>query len=190
MTTTTKTTKTATTKSEAVISDCERYRYLLSRQWTPHKKDGTVLWVMLNPSTANHVENDPTIRRCIGYSKKWGFSRLEVVNLFAYRATKPADLLSTVDPIGPENDFYIQEAAARARLVIYGWGATAGKIDRIRPRIVHQLVYKARKRCSEKHKPGFIQSAQALWTTSGGHPSHPLFLSYDCTPEPYNVIGK
>lgn len=78
----------------AVIAGGGRYLYRLWRSWekAPGGTEGTCLWVMLNPSTADHVQDDPTIRRVVGYSKAWGFTRAEVVNLYAYRTASPADL--------------------------------------------------------------------------------------------------
>ena len=80
------------TASGAVFSPCERYRYKLWRVWDPARPLGCVMFLMLNPSTATDTEDDPTIRRCIGYARSWGYGGLYVGNLFAYRATDPADL--------------------------------------------------------------------------------------------------
>jgi hypothetical protein len=105
----------------ATLSDCGRYRYRLWRRWA----DGpTVLFVMLNPSTADADVDDPTIRRCIGFARSWGAGALEVVNLYAWRATQPAELKAAVGPVGEypwqphvrhhinRNDVEIEEAAA------------------------------------------------------------------------------
>lgn len=100
------------------------YRYWLSRFWDTGY--GTCAWVMLNPSTADASEDDPTIRRCIGFSKAWGFSGLVVVNLFAWRATDPHELVCQQhvdDVIGPENDRHIEEALSQADRIILAWGA-------------------------------------------------------------------
>src|SRR5262249_14212908 len=94
----------------AVISDCGRYRYSLTRRWGD-AAEPRALFVMLNPSTADAEQDDPTIRRCIGFAKAWGMGSLEVVNLYALRATDPAALLSAPDPIGPKNDTMITSAA-------------------------------------------------------------------------------
>ncbi len=92
----------------AVLSECARYRYRLDRAWERDDHGlGTVTWVMLNPSTADADVDDPTIRRCIGFSKAWGYNALTVVNLFAWRATSPRDLCAVEDPVGPDNEAHL-----------------------------------------------------------------------------------
>lgn len=106
----------------AVISECGRYRYALTRgDWLDG--EGTVLFVMLNPSTADAAADDPTIRRCIRFARDWGFARLTVANLYALRAADPAALLSATDPVGPENDYWLDRLAGEATEVIAAWGA-------------------------------------------------------------------
>lgn len=103
----------------ALISECGLYRYRLWRRWGigPH-----ATWIMLNPSTADADLDDPTIRRCIGFARAWGFSAIEVVNLFALRATNPRELGRSADPIGPDNDRHLSEAGRAAELRIAAWG--------------------------------------------------------------------
>ena len=96
------------------------YRYTLWRNWDEHLP--RVLFVLLNPSTANAVQDDVTLRCCIRFARSWSFGSLEIVNLFAFRATYPAHLRTVTDPIGPLNDAYIYEATARSALVVCGWG--------------------------------------------------------------------
>ncbi len=107
----------------ALFSEDRVYRYLLRREiWVQRT---TCLFIMLNPSTADETVNDPTVTRCINFAKYWGFGRLEVCNLFAYRATDPRELyeLSRVDAIGHiTNDAYIQNAIERADRVVCAWG--------------------------------------------------------------------
>ncbi len=100
----------------AIIIGC--YRYTLWRIWDEHKP--RVLFVLLNPSTANAIQDDATLRRCIHFARSWSYGSLEIVNLFALRATNPIHLRQAADPIGPCNDLYIREAAARATLLICG----------------------------------------------------------------------
>lgn len=108
----------------AVFSPCERYRYLLWRQWMElGARAGTVVWCMLNPSTADELALDPTLTRCKGFTRRLGYSRFEVVNLFALRSTDPAALHHVADPVGPDNDDVIAKAFADAEIVIVGWGA-------------------------------------------------------------------
>ncbi len=126
--------------NSAVIDATGRYRYALHRQWhearrIPHGSvlgfdKSVVLWIMLNPSTADATQDDPTIRRCVGFSQAWGFDGLVVVNLFAVRATNPKALRLREDfyqsehaaLIGPENDATILREAERAPLIIAAWG--------------------------------------------------------------------
>ncbi len=106
--------------SAATFDPTRTYRYSLTRRWAP---GGTrACWIMLNPSTADAEQDDPTIRRCIGFSKLWGHSELVVVNLFALRSTDPAALASHGDPIGPHNDFAIEEAGLTSAHVVCAWG--------------------------------------------------------------------
>ncbi len=109
--------------SGAVISDCGKYRYTLEREWMTGQ--GTCLFVMLNPSTADASEDDPTIRRCIGFAQRWGYQRLTVGNLFAYRATDPLGLREVpLDvAIGPENDDHLCDLSHGASLIVAAWGA-------------------------------------------------------------------
>ncbi len=112
----------------ALISDDSLYRYLLWRVWEPGK--ATVLWIMLNPSTADGEEDDPTIRRCAGFSRQWGFGGMYVVNLFAYRATRPYLIYTAPNPVGPENDKHIMDAAVSAGRIVCAWGAHGGYLGR------------------------------------------------------------
>lgn len=147
-------------QSSAVISDCGQYRYLLGRRWG----DGpSCVFIMLNPSTADAEQDDRTIGRCREFAKREGCGGLIVVNLFAFRATKPEAMLSAADPVGPENDAYIAGALAIPdRPVIAGWGAWKGAAKR-GAEIVRQ--YPGRLRCLE--------------VTKDGHPKHPLYVKGD-----------
>ena len=149
----------------AVISECTRYRYRLSRQLVGA---GVVAFVMLNPSTADAETDDATIRRCIGYARAWGFGLLEVVNLFAWRATNPAELLAATDPIGPDNDEHIIAVTRNADLVIAAWGA--GGVLHDRDRNVSCLL------------GHFGVALNALVKTRNGMPGHPLRLRKDAKP--------
>lgn len=161
----------------AVFSPCGSYRYLLTRELGGPR---TVLFVMLNPSTADASADDPTLRRCIGFGRAWGLGRVEVVNLFAYRATKPVDMLARLrdgeDVVGPENDQHIVHAVERAERVVLGWGANAAhRLLRDRaPRVV-ELV-----RGSYRQEPPLC-----LRLTKEGCPEHPLMVPGAVTPVPY-----
>ncbi|HKV84961.1 MAG TPA: DUF1643 domain-containing protein, partial [Ktedonobacterales bacterium] len=115
-------------QSGAVFSGV--YRYLLWRTWDAALS--RLLWVMLNPSTAGETMDDPTIRRCVSFSRRWGFGGIEVVNLFALRAASPKELQRTPDQIGAENDRYIAEAASRATGIVVAWGEHGGYLGRDR----------------------------------------------------------
>ncbi|MCY4654811.1 MAG: DUF1643 domain-containing protein [Dehalococcoidia bacterium] len=107
------------TKS-AYFSEDRRYRYLLRRRVGDSSR--RVLFVMLNPSAADEVRDDPTIRRCIGFARKWGYGLLDVVNLFALMSTDPKGLLEVDDPVGPYNDAMIHHALEAADSVVLAWG--------------------------------------------------------------------
>ncbi len=96
------------------------YRYLLWREWDSDSK--TVSFIMLNPSRADASINDPTITRCINFANSWGYGRLEVVNLFAYRTSQPSLLKQVAEPIGKDNDSYILKTAHNSDQVILAWG--------------------------------------------------------------------
>lgn len=147
------------TKSNALISDCGSYRYWLKREW----EEGELLaWVMLNPSTADATEDDPTIRRCIGFSQSWGFGGLVVVNLYALRATDPRQLWKAPDAAGPDNDIHL-EHETWGRHVIAAWGAYPKAMDRAEK--IHDLI-----------KPNCL-SLQCLGVTKEGFPRHPLYVA-------------
>lgn len=152
----------------AIISECGTYRYSLTREWDQNPR---MLWIMLNPSVADASIDDPTIRRCIGFSQSIGelpgqrFGSIEVVNLFAYRSTDPNDMAAAkargVDIVGPENDRYITEAAGRASLVVAAWGAD--KLAPLRSVNIRKLVTP--------------HTLMALGKSKSGAPKHPLYLA-------------
>lgn len=147
-------------KTSAIISDCEAYRYRLAREWDSGPR---AVFVMLNPSTADATQDDPTIRRCISFAKREGCGSLDVVNLFAFRATSPADMKSAADPVGPENDRHIMDAFDNADgPIICAWGAHGAY--RGRDREVAHLI---------------DAPLQCFGLTKAGAPKHPLYLPAD-----------
>jgi hypothetical protein len=155
------------------LSNC--HRTVLTRQWLG--TGGEVNWIMLNPSTADDVFNDPTIRKCIGFSKRWGFSRLTVTNLFSFRATYPSDLreiarLDYARAVGV-NDGVLIEMAARANLVVAAWGThgnLAGRADDVLTRVLPDVP---------------------MWCigfAKGGMPLHPCMAGYTPRPLVYREI--
>lgn len=147
----------------ATFDPSQTYRYRLWRCWQEHA--ARVVFVMLNPSTADGTHNDPTIRRCLGFAQSWGFGSLEVVNLFAYRTPDPAVLRQVRDPVGAENDFYLQAAIAQADQVLLAWG-NSGSLQG-RDRTVLQLLHS---RGDRRHPP-----LHCLGLTRAGQPRHPLY---------------
>lgn len=157
----------------AVISPCGKYRYLLRRQvCTQQRLDEFkdvrnrsargILFVMLNPSVADATEDDATIRRCIDFAQRERMDYLEVVNLYAFRATKPADLWKQKSRRGPENLNYIEEAAERASKIVVAWGANACKGATVNE-TVRALAMGGR-------------PLYCLGLTKDGQPRHPLFV--------------
>ena len=110
----------------AVISKCEKYRYKLTRTWDEDKKK--VLFIMLNPSTANHVQNDLTTIRCINFAEKWGYGGIMIGNIYPFRAKRPRDLKKWIDDdtISLEsyssNVAHVEEMAEQADLIVCAWG--------------------------------------------------------------------
>ena len=151
-------------KKSAIISEDKQYRYELRRIW--QTKTGLVCWVMLNPSVADANLDDPTIRRCMGYTARWGYGGIIVVNLFALRATDPNDLHDSIDPIGTGNRQYIKRANAEASLTIAAWGDHGKYLGR--DKIVMEMLT----------KPHY------LTLTKNGSPRHPLRLRNELQPVP------
>lgn len=107
-------------RSSATFSLCRTWRYLLTREWDPALPKLNIIG--LNPSTADERQDDPTIRRCIGFARTWGYGGLAMTNLFGLRSTDPRVLYAVEDPVGPDNDFYLVDTARRAGLVVAAWG--------------------------------------------------------------------
>lgn len=158
---------------DATISACGRYRYELSRRWDmPPTKPA--VFVMLNPSTADADVDDPTIRRCIGFAQRESVSGLVVVNLFAWRATDPDELLQVPEPVGPGNSAYVRSALDNAGLVVVACGA------------LHR-------RLASRHPLTWIVDIAAaadvrlmcLGTTRAGWPRHPLYVRRDAKLVPW-----
>ncbi|CAB1262622.1 hypothetical protein CLOSBL3_20536 [Clostridiaceae bacterium BL-3] len=103
-------------KKYAFIDSTGKYRYTLSRVWNENL--GKVVFILLNPSTADASKDDPTVKKCISFTKSWNFGLLEIVNLFAYRSTDPKCLKNVLDPVGRENNYYILKAVEDADKII------------------------------------------------------------------------
>jgi hypothetical protein len=155
--------------SSAVISKCGTYRYLLTRQVSSSSKIAT--FIMLNPSTADAVNDDQTIRKCIGFTKLFGSGQLRVVNLFAIRSRDPKVIRKAIAPVGKKNADHIKRAVVGATYVICAWGVGGNFKDQ------------------DLAVVGLLNSlgvnAFALAITRGGHPQHPLMASYSREMVPY-----
>ena len=114
----------------AIFSACRRYRYTLRREGLPGIGEGRVMFLMLNPSTADAVRDDPTVRRCMGFSRHWGYRELVVGNIFALRSTDPQALYRVEDPIGELNDEHLLREALAAELVVAAWGVHGKHLER------------------------------------------------------------
>ena len=143
----------------ANFSSCRKYRYSLSRIWNKQKK--FVLFIGLNPSTADEKMDDPTIRRCSGYAQKWGYGGFIMVNLFAYRSTLPSKLKKVKYPVGSENDKYIVILSKKADITVAAWGNNGNLYSR------------------DKQVLNLVPSLMCLKINKSGQPAHPLYLKKD-----------
>jgi hypothetical protein len=156
---------------KAYISSCLKYRYSLWRNWTSNEEQppsNYALIVGLNPSSADETSDDPTIRKCIKFAQSWGYDALCMVNLFAYRATKPSEMFSASSPIGEENDRIILELAQNANVVVAAWGVWGAHLDR------------------DKAVKNMLPNLTQLRLTKDGYPSHPLYLPPTLVPQAWN----
>lgn len=155
--------------SDASFSDCRTFRYALRRRWGV---GAPAAFIGLNPSTADDTHDDPTIRRCVDFARRWGFGGLTMVNLFAFRATDPwmlgEEQAKNGEVVGADNDGYLLAHAKEAGIVVAAWGAWRGV--GVRADAVRALC--------EQHGV----SLYALGMTRGGHPRHPLYLRADTRP--------
>lgn len=131
------------------------YRYSLTRVWDTSLR--TITFVLLNPSTADAIDLDPTLRRCVNFSQREGFGSMTILNLYAYRTPSPAVMLAASDPVGPENDRVLAEAAGT---VVAGWGTNASPV-----RVAQALK--------------LLPPLKALKITKNGRPQHPLYVKSD-----------
>lgn len=155
--------------STAVYSDCECYRYLLTRTWNGAGRK--ILFVMLNPSTATEMQNDPTVERCERRARALGFGAFRVCNIFAWRDTDPHRMRKAADPVGPDNDAAIVDSCHWTDQIVCAWGVHGAHLDR-GPQ-VEQLM-------RATGSPLFH-----LGLSKVGHPRHPLYIGYAKRPEPW-----
>lgn len=156
-------------ENDAVISDCGSYRYLLRRAWDAKKP--RVLYIMLNPSTADAQKDDATIRSCVRLASGLGYGSMEVVNVFAWRATKPDELLLVSDPAGPQNEDHVRLALDRCDIPICAWGAWPPAQEA--STYIRNAIRVAR------------PAAFCFGKTASGAPKHPLYIKSGTPLETY-----
>ncbi|MBL1174523.1 DUF1643 domain-containing protein [Pantanalinema sp. GBBB05] len=156
-------------KTGAVIDG--NYRYSLWRSWDD--QNPRIGFIMLNPSRADAVVNDPTIRRCLSFAQTWGYGGLEVVNLFAYRTASPIDLRQVSDPVGTQNDHYLVTLPKRVDRILLAWGNWGYLLERDR-RVLALL--------------GDRQLLYCLGITKTQQPRHPLYLKATTLPQVYPIL--
>lgn len=149
--------------AHATFSACGKYRYALRRRWNSGASK-ICTFIMLNPSTADETNDDPTVRRCIGFAQKWNYDALLVLNLFAFISSNPQEMLAASDPIGPENDRHLLDAAGDATAfgnrIVCAWGSFKG---------ITQRVASVRKLLADGN-------FSALKLSKHGNPWHPLYV--------------
>lgn len=149
----------------AKFSRCRKYRYTLWRRWSLAESADMVMFIGLNPSTADETQDDPTVRRCIRFAMEWGFGGLLMMNAFAFRATDPKDMKAEPQPVGPGNDRAFRTHRTRVGMIIAAWGT-------------HCAVEREQRICKVINRP-----IHCLGQTKAGRPKHPLYLRADTQPE-------
>lgn len=167
------------------FSECRRYRYTLWREWDTLDmfegcNDGErgeairheyLMVIGLNPSTADETKDDPTIRKCIGFAKRWGFGALCMTNLFAWRDTKPENMKKSPEPIGMDNRYWVAKCAAGAAMVLAAWGKNGSHLGQ------------------ENKVAMWIRDVGVkmfcLCKNNDGSPMHPLYVPYETKPIDY-----
>ncbi|MEL7332166.1 MAG: DUF1643 domain-containing protein [Cyanobacteria bacterium J06560_2] len=161
---------TASIERTAILDRTGNYRYRLGRRWQTTGPE--VAFVMLNPSSADATQDDPTLRACIQFAQKWNYASLSVVNLFGYRTPHPSELKKVKDPIGAENDAYVLAAVTAAKKVVLAWGNEGGLLGRDRAILTQLLPHK--------------QKLHYLLLNRSGQPRHPLYVSRSVVPTKFS----
>lgn len=176
-----------TDHGRAILSNCGTYRYTLERAWASIPR--YVLWLMLNPSTADASVNDATIRRCLGFAKSWGFTGILVGNLYAYRSTDPRELwreaAAGVDVVGPENARHVAGLIRRSSLVVCAWGQV-GPVRQARFDTLQEL----RRQDAPFLHPHVLRLNEGPGPDRRGEPSHPLRLGKNLEPKRWDVFDR
>jgi len=162
--------------SEAIFSPCRQYRYLLHRRWT-EEPDRSLMFIMANPSTADILIDDPTVRKCRVYAARWGYNHLIIGNVMAYRATDPSLLRGIDDPVGPDNLHHLRETlTAYQPKVICAWGAIPARLRSVDRQVIDLLR-------------DLAVTPSVLHLNSSGSPTHPLYLPLDIEPQAWNLTA-
>ena len=164
---------------ETVFSPCRRWRYTLWRDWMDdvlelEERAGNnsakyAMFIGLNPSTADETRDDPTVRRCVGFAKSWGYGALCMTNIFAWRDTDPAGMKASDDPVGTDNDAWLIRCAAGAGVVVAAWG--------------NHGMFRGRDAAVAKLLTGVGPGLSCLAVTQAGQPQHPLYMRSDLKPK-------
>ena len=152
--------------SDAIFSDCRKYRYSLWRQWSNTGK-GYVMFIGLNPSIADETDDDRTVTRCINFAKAWGYDALYMTNLFAFCATNPDDMKLADEPIGRENDQTLIDLSKNAGIIVAAWGNDGTYLGR------------------DQEIKNLLPDLYFLKLTKDGNPAHPLYLLSTLTPQKF-----
>jgi len=165
-------------KFPAIFSPCRTWRYTLCRQWWWSDPGQMVVFIGLNPSTADEIQDDPTVRRCIGFAKRWGYGGMFMLNIFALRHMNPKVLYQATDPIGPENNHYILEVVQNPEVirVVACWGNHG--VLRNRGLEVVRLIQEA----PGLHRLPEFRLSRLGELTKTGQPRHPLYLKSNLEP--------
>ncbi len=143
--------------AHAIFSNCRMYRYVLWRWW--NRRKAYVMFIGLNPSTADETNDDPTVRRCMNFASDWGYGGLCMTNLFAFRATEPRNMLEHPEPVGDKNDAWLLRLSREAGIIIAAWGT------------------KGAHRHRDEAVCAMLENLNCLGLTKAGYPRHPLYLS-------------
>jgi hypothetical protein len=146
----------------ARLSTCRRYRFALWRTWDANA--GRVMFIGLNPSTADETTDDPTLVRCMNFARYWGYGGVCMGNLFAFRATQPESMKAAAEPVGRRNDYWLRKLAGESDLVVAAWGNDGDYLNRS-----HTVR-------------GIVPSLYCFKLNGSGEPAHPLYQRADSVP--------
>ena len=155
------------TQRSATLDPSRVYRYTLERTWDPGRE--RVLWIMLNPSTADETSDDRTIQRCMDFARGWNYGGIIVGNLFALISPKPETLLDHPDPVGPDNNKHLQRLSEDSGLVVAAWGVWGSTFPERQAYV--KSLFRGRMSC--------------LGVNRDGTPKHPVRLGTHVRRQPY-----